>query len=97
MTQNHERLPMSDDELEVKQQAINTVAARLLPMLFADLEAAMTDKELLKEYETKLLGELYARMVVSAYMGYSPDVMGQDAIDGCNRLIKLAEEHKDDT
>ena len=97
MTQNHERLPMSDDELEVKQQAINTVAARLLPMLFADLEAAMTDKELLKEYETKLLGELYARMVLSAYMGYSPDVMGQDAIEGCDRLIKLTEESKDDT
>ena len=97
MTQNHERLPMSDDELEVKQQAINTVAARLLPMLFADLEAAMTDKELLKEYETKLLGELYARMVLSAYLGYCPDVMGQDAIEGCDRLIKLTEESKDDT
>lgn len=97
MTQNHERLPMSDDELEVKQQAVNTVAARLLPMLFADLEAATVNKDLLEEYETNFLGELYARMVVSAYMGYSPDVMGQDAIDGCNRLIKLAEEHKDDT
>ena len=97
MTQNHERLPMSDDELEVKQQAVNTVAARLLPMLFADLEAAMTDKELLKEYETKLLGELYARMVLSAYLGYCPDVMGQDAIEACDRLIKLTEESKDDT
>jgi hypothetical protein len=57
----------------------------------------MTDKELLKEYETKILGELYARMVLSAYLGYCPDVMGQDAIEGCDRLIKLTEESKDDT
>jgi hypothetical protein len=87
---------MSDEALDVKHQSVNTVAARLLPMLFADLEAATVNKDLLEEYETNFLGELYARMVVSAYMGYSPDVMGQDAIDGCNRLIKLAEEHKDD-
>jgi len=96
MKQNHERLPMSDEALDVKHQSVSTVAARLLPMLFADLEAATVNKDLLEEYETNFLGELYARMVVSAYMGYSPDVMGQDAIDGCNRLIKLAEEHKDD-
>jgi hypothetical protein len=88
---------MSDEALDVKHQSVKTAAARLLPMLFADLEAATVNKDLLEEYETNFLGELYARMVVSAYMGYSPDVMGQDAIDGCNRLIKLAEEHKDDT
>jgi len=97
MTQNHERLPMSDEALDVKHQSVNTLAAKLLLMLLADLEAAMTDKELLKEYETKLLGELYARMVLSAYLGYCPDVMGQDAIEGCDRLIKLTEESKDDT
>jgi hypothetical protein len=88
---------MSDDELDIKHQEVKTLAAKLLPMLFADLEAATVNKDLLEEYETNFLGELYARMIVSAYMGYSPDVMGQDAIDGCNRLIKLAEEHKDDT
>jgi hypothetical protein len=88
---------MSDEALDVKHQSVNTVAARLLPMLFADLEAATVNKDLLEEYETNFLGELYARMVVSAYLGYCPDVMGQDAIDGCNRLIKLTEESKDDT
>jgi len=88
---------MSDDELEVKRQAVNTVAARLLPMLFDDLEAAQVNKDLLEDYETNFLGELYARMVVSAYMGYGPDVMGQAAIERCNRLIKLTEESKDDT
>jgi hypothetical protein len=97
MTQSPESLPISEGELDIKHQEVNTLAAKLLLMLLADLEAAMTDKDLLEDYETKLLGELYARMVLSAYLGYSPDVMGQDAIDGCNRLIKLTEESKDDT
>ena len=93
---NQETLLISEDELGIKYQEVNTLAAKLLPVLLADLEAVMADKNLLKEYEVKLLGELYARMVVSACLGYCPDVIGRDAIEGCNRLIKLTEEQNYD-
>ena len=35
-------------------------------------------------------------MIVAAYMGFCPDLMGADAVEGKNRLLKLAQEHEDD-
>jgi hypothetical protein len=67
-----------------------------LPMLLADLDEAMNDKEILDQYETDFLGDLYARMIMAAYMGYCPDLMGADAIEGKDRLVKLVQEHEND-
>lgn len=85
-----EFLPISEEELDKRHQAVNEVAVKQLPMLFADLDEAMKDKELLDQYETDFLGDLYARMIVSVYMGYFPQKMGKDAEDGAMRLMKAS-------
>jgi hypothetical protein len=90
MTQNLEDFPMSDDELDIRRQAVNEIAARQLPMLLADLEEATADKDLRQQYEVDFLGDLYARMVVSVFMGFYPEIMGEDAQSAALRLIKMA-------
>ena len=89
MTQNLGDFPMSDDELDIRRQAVNEIAARQLPMLLADLEEATADKDLRQQYEVDFLGDLYARMVVSVFMGFYPEVMGEDAQGAALRLIKM--------
>jgi hypothetical protein len=96
MNNESEFLPMTEEELDKRHQAVNEVAFKQLPMLLADLDEAVNDKELLDQYETDFLGDLYARMIVAAYMGFCPDLMGVDAVEGKNRLVKLAQEHEDD-
>ena len=91
-----EFLPISEEELDKRHQAVNEVAVKQLPMLLADLDEAVKDKGLLDQYETDFLGDLYARMIVAAYMGFCPDLMGADAVEGKNRLLKLAQEHEDE-
>ena len=89
-----------EDRLDIKRQAVNEVAAEQLPMLTAELEEAMADKDLLEQYEIDFLGDLYARMIVSVYMGYYPNRMAEDA-DGArdrrkqspHRLHEMAKEH----
>ena len=97
MTQtNNEFLPMTEEELDKRHQAVNEIAVKQLPMLLADLDAALQDKVMLDQYETDFLGDLYARMIMAAYMGFCPDLMGADAVEGKNRLLKLAQEHEDE-
>jgi hypothetical protein len=96
MTQKPEDLPMLDDELGVRTQAVNKIAADILPMLLADLEEATADKDLRKQYEIDFLGDLYARMVASVFMGYYPSRMADDAEDAAYRLYELAKEHDND-
>jgi hypothetical protein len=96
MTQNHEDLPIEDDELDKRTEAVNEVAAKVLPMLLADFEEVLTDKNLQHPYEIDFLGDLYARMIVSVFMGYYPDVMGEDAIGAAHRFHELAKEHDND-
>lgn len=91
-----EFLPMTEEELDKRHQAVNEVAAKQLPMFLADLDEAVKDKELLDQYETDFLGDLYARMIVAAYMGFCPDLMGADAVEAKNRLVKLAQEHENE-
>lgn len=91
-----EFLPITEEELDKRHQAVNEVAVKQLPTLLADLDEALKDKELLDQYETDFLGDLYARMIVAAYMGFCPDLMGADAVEGKNRLLKLAQEHEND-
>jgi len=93
MTQNHEDLPIDDDELNVRREAVNKVAAELLPILLANLEEANEDKNLLKLYEVDFLGDLYARMVVSVYMGYYPTNMAADAEGAALKLYEMSKEH----
>lgn len=100
MTQkNKERSdgPINDDELSTRTEAVNKIAAELLPILLADLEEAHKDKDLLSQYEIDFLGDLYARMVVSVFMGYYPSRMADDAEDAAYKLYELAKEHDSDT
>ena len=96
MSDESEFLPTSEEELDKRHQAVNEVAAKQLPMLLADLDEAVKDKVLLDQYETDFLGDLYARMIVAAYMGFCPDLMGADAVEAKNRLVKLAQEHENE-
>jgi hypothetical protein len=96
MTENPEDLPMLDDELDKRTEAVNEVAAKVLPMLLADFEEVSTDKNLQHPYEIDFLGDLYARMIVSVYMGYYPSRMADDAEDAAHRLYELAKEHDND-
>ena len=86
-----------DDELDIRRQAVNKVAAEILPMLLADLEKATADKDLREQYEVDFLGDLYARMIVSVFMGFYPEGMGGDAQGAALRLIKMAGEEDYDT
>jgi hypothetical protein len=83
---------MSEEE-DTKTEAVNKVAAEVLPMLLADFEEVSVDKNLQHPYEIDFLGDLYARMVVSVFMGYYPSRMADDAEDAAYRLYELAKEH----
>ena len=87
---------MSDDRLEIKRKAVNEVAAKQLPMLTAEFEEAMADKDLLEQYEIDFLGDLYARMIVSVFMGFYPSRMADDAEDAAYRLYEMAKDHDDE-
>lgn len=76
---------------------VNAVAVKQLPMLLDELRVAWEDENLLVQHEVDFLGDLYARLIVSAYMGFLPDRMARDAIDATERLNKLVEEHINDT
>ena len=96
MSNNPEDLPIEDDELNKRTDAVNKIAAELLPILLANLEKASEDEKLLKLYEADFLGDLYARMIVSVYMGYYPSRMADDAEDAAHRLYEMTKEHDND-
>ena len=83
---------MSEEE-DTKTEAVNKVAADILPTLLADLEEAAADKDLIEQYEVDFLGDLYARMVVSVFMGYYPSRMADDAEDAALKLYEMSKEH----
>jgi hypothetical protein len=93
MTDNPEDEPMLADELDLKRQAVNKVAAEVLPMLLADLEEAQEGKD---QYEVDFLGDLYARLIVSVFMGYYPSRMADDAEEAAYKLFQMAKEHDSD-
>lgn len=84
------------DELDLRRQAVNEIAAKQLPMLLADLEEATADKDLLPQYEIDFLGDLYARLITSVFMGYHPHRLAEDAEDNAYKLFELAKEHDND-
>lgn len=97
MTQSFDDdLPTVSRDIDYINKKVNAVAAKQLPMLLADLDEVCRDKDLLAQHEIDFLGDLYARMIVSVYMGFFPDRMAKDAIDAQKRLNKLAEEHDND-
>jgi hypothetical protein len=81
------------DELGVRRQAINEVAADILPTLLADFEEVSADKDLQHQYEIDFIGDMYARMVLSFFMGYNPSRIANDAEGAAYRLYELAKEH----
>lgn len=78
---------MSDDLIpEEKHEAVNKHAVTVLEVLLKDLENKYGDEQ----YEIEFLGDLYARMIVSVYMGYYPDKMGKDAEEGAISLMNAS-------
>lgn len=71
---------------EEKHEAVNRHAVTALENLLQESEGKWGDED----YETGFLGDLYARMIVSVYMGYFPQKMGKDAEDGAIRLMRAS-------
>lgn len=70
-----------------KHKAINEYAASQLKGLLKGVEENYKNEQ----YEIELVGQMYALMIVSSLIGFNPDVMGQDAVEAAERLIKMAE------
>ena len=87
---------MTKECSEEKHEAVNRHAVAALETLLKESEGKWGDEQ----YETEFLGDLYARMIVSVYMGYFPHKMGEDAEAGAVRLMELNgvnfEETEDD-
>lgn len=77
---------MSEECSEEKHDAVNKHAVTVLEVLLKDLEDNHGDEQ----YEIKFLGDLYARMVVSVYMGYYPDKMGKAAEESAIRIMNAS-------
>ena len=77
---------MSEECSEEKHAAVNKHAVTVLEVLLKDLE----DNYGNEQYEVEFLGDLYARMIVSVYMGYFPEKMGKDSEESATRLMKLS-------
>ena len=78
---------MSDDLIpEEKHGAVNKHAVTVLEVLLKDLENNHGDEQ----YEIEFLGDLYARMIVSVYMGYYPDKMGKAAEESAIRIMNAS-------
>ena len=78
---------------EAKHEAVNRHAVAALEVLLKESEGKWGDED----YETEFLGDLYARMIVSVYMGYFPQKMGEDAEAGAMRLMKASGVDVEDT
>ena len=76
---------MNKECSEEKHEAINRYTVATLEVLMKESEDKWGDEQ----YETEFLGDLYARMIVSVYMGYFPQKMGEDAESGVMRLMEL--------
>ena len=81
---------------EERHEAVNRHAVNVLRVLMQELEDKYGDEQ----YETEFLGDLYARLIVSVYMGFRPQKMAKDAEAGALRLIRMSgvdmEEIEDD-
>jgi hypothetical protein len=44
-----------------------------------------------EDEEVDLVGTAYGYMLILATLGYKPDEMGQDAVEGVNKLMELVE------
>ena len=83
-------------EQEIRVGAIKRIAADRLETQLEKLHQVPEDEEALKQYEIDFLGDLYARMIVSVFMGYRPDRLAKDAEDSAYKLFEIAKEHDDD-
>ena len=84
---------MSKECSEEKHEAVNRHAVAALEVLLKESEGKWGEED----YETEFLGYLYARMIVSVYMGYFPQKMGEDAEAGAMRLMKASGVDVEDT
>jgi hypothetical protein len=78
---------------EERHKAVNLHAVRVLGVLLKELE----DKHGDEQYETEFLGDLYARMIVSVYLGFNPQAMAEDAEAGALRLMELTGVNPEET
>lgn len=77
---------------EERRKAAKLHAVNVLKALLQELEDKWEDEQ----YETEFLGDLYARMIVSIYLGFNPRDMAEDAEGGALRLMKVAIEYSKD-
>jgi hypothetical protein len=77
---------------EERHKAVNLHAVKVLEPLMKELEEKYGDEQ----YETEFLGDLYARLIVSVYMGFRPQALAKDAEAGALRLIKMSVEHTEE-
>lgn len=70
---------------EERHKAVNLHAVNVLQVLLKELEGRWDDEQ----YQTEFLGDLYARMIISVYLGFNPQIMAEDAEAGALRLMEL--------
>lgn len=49
-----------------------------------------------EDKEIEFVGEAYAQMLMIAFMGYQPDRMGEDAIEGVERINDMIKDIEPD-
>lgn len=49
-----------------------------------------------EDKEIEFVGEAYAKMLMIAFMGYRPDRMGEDAIEGVERINDMIKDIEPD-
>lgn len=49
-----------------------------------------------EDKEVEFVGEAYAQMLMIAFMGYQPDRMGEDAIEGVERINNMMKSMEPD-
>lgn len=49
-----------------------------------------------EDKEIEFVGEAYAQMLMIAFMGYQPDRMGEDAIEGVERINNMMKSMEPD-
>ena len=73
---------------EDKRKLVNQKAVKHLQSLMEVMEQRYGDAE----YETDLVGEMYAMMVATSLLGYYPITIAKDAEQAANNIYKMVRE-----
>lgn len=73
---------MTEDD----HKKVNELAIEVYQLFLEKYPEEEVDKE-----EVGLVGTAYGYMLILATMGYKPDEMGQDAVEGVKKIMELVE------